>query len=314
MVRAGAGLFSPVNVPFWYEVPMSTSLLDDSIAPAVQALHDRHVPVPQVLLWTGTGAGMLPRSLANNVSVPLGRLPGVPASWHDSVLHAGSVDELCVWILDDAPRELNTPGSEVPDTPAWARGYPAWLAAAAGAVLCIHTSAGSVLPPGDTDGTPLAPGTLFFPTDHINLSGHTPLSAMGETGLGPLFPDQTTLHHHGLRAVALERCASIGLPCAEGIVACSLGPALETPAERRWMATAGAAVSVQGLASPFHACAHAGLSLLSIIVLTDDGSRPMDMAALVEASEAAAPGLEDLLGHLLADVTVAVNDIMEEEA
>ena len=304
---------------------MGTSLLDDSIAPAIQELHERGLPNPEVLLWTGTGAGMLPRSLTDSVSLPLGRLPGVPASWHDSVLHAGRAGDLTIWLIDDSPRELNTPGSEDPHTPPWARGYPAWLAAAAGAVLCLHTSAGSVLPqpsePSASDDPdqvpghePPAPGTLFFPSDHLNLSGRTPLTALGETGLGPLFPDQTTLHHAALRATALERCASLGLAAATGVVACSLGPALETPAERRWMATAGAAVSVQGLAAPFHACAHAGLALLSIVVLTDAGQRPLDMAALVAASEAAAPGLEDLLGHLLGDVAEVVHEILGEEA
>ena len=301
---------------------MSHSLLDDSIAPAIQELHERGVPSPQVLLWTGTGAGMLPRALDKSVSLPLGRLPGVPASWHDSVLHAGQAGGLSVWILDDAPRELNTPGSEDPNAPAWARGFPAWLAAAAGAVLCLHTSAGSRLPeasdgstPGSADDSqPLTAGTLFFPEDHINLSGNTPLLALGETGLGPLFPDQTTLHHTGLRTTARERCAKLGLPAASGVVACSLGPALETPAERRWMSTAGAAVSVQGLAAPLHACAHAGLALLSIVIITDAGERPVDMAALVAASEAAAPALEDLLGHLLEDVSHTVHELLGEEA
>jgi purine-nucleoside phosphorylase len=96
----------------------------------------------------------------------------------------------------------------------------------------------------------------------------------------------------------LLRAKEIGVPLAEAVAACTPGPALDTPAERVWWSRAGADVAVQGLATPLLACAHAGLSVLSIVAVTDTGEGLENMAGIVREAHKLAPALEDLLVSL----------------
>jgi len=134
--------------------------------------------------------------------------------------------------------------------------------------------------------------------DHINFSGKTPLVGLGESRLGPLFPDTARLHHEGLRAGALKLARKLGVPLVEAIAACTPGPALDTPAEREWWSRAGADVAVQNIATPYLACAHAGLALLSVVAVTDSGEGMENMAGIVQQADKLAPALEELLQSL----------------
>ena len=158
------------------------------------------------------------------------------------------------------------------------------------------SAAGSSLPPcpGSHRGGPPA-GTFTLVRDHINLSGSSPLIGLGESRLGPLFPDLTGLHDPLLRRQVLEAAERLGLSACEVVAACTAGPSLETPAERSWYARAGAEVSCQNLAAPLLAAAHAGLSVLAIINVIDAGERPSDLARIASAADSMAPALEDLL-------------------
>lgn len=79
-----------------------------------------------------------------------------------------------------------------------------------------------------------APGTWMMLSDHINLTGQTPLLG------GPNFVDMTTVYDTELRmrfrALASEAQVTLG----EGVYAGLLGPQYETPAEIRMLAAMGA--------------------------------------------------------------------------
>lgn len=293
---------------------MSPSSIDDSLLDrppldrcvegARRDLARAGVPEPDVLLLLGTGLGGLPANLRADGRVPLGPVPGVPRCWRETVLVHGRVGGGTVWLLEDAAEDVAEPG------PAWEAAFPLWLAAAAGAQMVVHTSAGVALATDD----PVPVGSLVVVSDHVNLSGGTPLLGLGETHLGPLFPDQTTLHHSGLRDRALELAASVGIPLREAVAACTLGPSLDTPAELAWLARTGADVAVQGLAATVLGAAHAGLGLVALVATTDDGARPVRMPALVERSERLAPALEDLVVQLLPAVIDQAQAWAAEEA
>jgi purine-nucleoside phosphorylase len=163
----------------------------------------------------------------------------------------------------------------------------------------VHSSAGASLT------NELEPGSLALLSDHLNLSGRTPLLGLASSGLGPLFPDVSGLHHAELRARALAICRDLGLPAREAVAACTCGPSLETPAERRFFARAGADVAVQGLEGPLLAAAHAGLATLAIVCVTDGGEGAVDLASIVAAAERMAPGLDDLLFRVAPEIARA---------
>lgn len=266
--------------------------LDETIARTQDALASRRPPRPDVLLLLATGTGLLPTRLESAGGLPLAELDGVPQAWVHHYLHWGRVAELCVWMLED-PRDEPLEQSSGAPQPAWVEAFPCWLAANAGASSLILVAAGSALEVQDRES--LTPGQLALLTDHINLSGSTPLLGLGNSHLGPMFPDQTRLHDLRLRALARSAAKTLGLDAREAVAACTAGPSLDTPAERRFHARAGADVAVQGLAPPLLAAAHAGLRVLAVVVVTDAGDEPVNLSSILEVVQRTAAPLEDLL-------------------
>jgi purine-nucleoside phosphorylase len=82
----------------------------------------------------------------------------------------------------------------------------------------------------------LSPGDLMVLTDHLNLTGQSPLLGAHEPELGPRFPDQTRVYAAELRAALLAADQDL----RQGVYAGLLGPSYETPAEVRMLRQAGA--------------------------------------------------------------------------
>lgn len=277
----------------------ATQGLDASVFPALAELEQRGARRPTCLVLAGAGLGLLPTRLARAGRLPLSVLDTTPDAWREAVLHWGELNGLAVWLLEDE----RSPVDETDLAPAWTRVWPVWLAAGAGAASLIVAEGGCAL-----DGTQL--GTFALARDHIDLGGESPLAGLGETRLGPMFPDTSRLHDGALRAAALETCARLGLAAREAVLACGSGPALETPAEQAWFRIAGAQVSVQGLGPWLAAAAHAGLGTLAIALVVARAGEPLDIARVVSAARALAPALDDLLGDLAGRVgALAVDDL-----
>lgn len=285
---------------------MAPSPLDSAVDSVRAALGARNVPAPEALVFPATGLGILPGRLARGGKLPLARLDGVPRMWRSSVLSFGDFHGLAVWMIDDAPLEAEE------GEPAWQRAFPVWLAAASGATAMLHASAGIALePPEPRKSLPV--GSLAFWSDHLNLSGGSPLVGIGESQLGPMFPDQTRLHDPHLRRAALAAAARLGVAAGEAVVACTSGPTLDTPAERRFFARAGATVAVQDLAGPLIAAAHAGLGTLGVGVVVAHALDEVDVARIASLSQAVAPALDDLFWQLAADVQKEIRKRLDED-
>lgn len=288
---------------------MTKSLLDNSVDRALRVLRAREIVEPQALFLLATGAATLATRLERLVRVPLVKVDGTPDAWRETTLYAGNLGGLAVWLVDDAPGAAEDGGHEEPGEPAWARGFPVWLAASAGASVMIHASAGYALP----SDAQIAPGTLALVRDHVNVSGRTPLMALGTSELGPLFPDTSQLHSPALRASALEITRKLGVPAVEATVACVAGPCLETAAERTFWARAGADVAVQELQNPLIAAAHAGFAALAIVCVTDAGEGATDVRGIVTRADALAAALEDLLVALSGPIAeIAIDSGVDE--
>lgn len=273
--------------------------LDAAVFPAVQELERRGVRRPACLVLAGAGLGLLPTRLVRSGRLPLSLLPGAPASWGEALLHWGELDGLPVWLLEDE----RAPQAGSQGEPAWARTWPVWLAAAAGAVSLIHSAGACAL-----QDAPL--GTFALASDHLDFGGESPLIGLGETRLGPMFPDTSRLHDAALRRAAVEQCARLGLAAREVVVACTPSPALETPAEQAWYARAGAQVSVQGLGAWLAAAAHAGLGTLSVALVVARAGEALDIARVIAAARELAPAFDDLLCSLAGRVgSLALDDL-----
>ncbi|MEL6712659.1 MAG: hypothetical protein AAFP86_02735, partial [Planctomycetota bacterium] len=208
--------------------------LDAQVSAATQRLAELDAARPEILVATSTGARGLAESLEGGAALDVGS---------GLTLHAGELAGRATWIADVAADEADASAP-------WARALPIWLAAAAGARCVLHTCAGTALVGQE-------PGAIARVSDHLNLSGRSPLTGLGESRLGPLFPDQTRVHDPELGALARGLGEARGTTMFDAVAACTIGPALATPAEFRWYRSVGADVAVQGLASPLIASAHA---------------------------------------------------------
>jgi len=284
--------------------------LDAAIHRTGEYLTNIEVPAPHALYLLGTGLGVLPSALSKVREFSFEDVPGVPDAWKSSILTTGELEGCSIWLIEDVcgdPARDEVPFS---DTEAWVPGFPVWLAAHLRASFCVHTAAG-VLVNSERRGDLL--GRLAVLRDHLNLSGQTPLMGLGDSHLGPLFSDQTDLHHGALRRVALSHAERLGLQLAEAVCACTLGPSLLTPAEREYCARSGADIAVQGLASPLIASAHSGLSVLSFVAVTDDGEAGLDIRGIVAETDKLAPALDELLTELASELGTLAREIQDDE-
>jgi len=283
--------------------------LDDTVHRLAAACADQGAGRPDALFLIATGMELLPEHLGDPVEVSLGELSACPAPWNELTLLAGELGGLRAWLLEDRSGEPVALDPGRPPGP-WTGGLPVWLAASCGAGVLVHASAGCALshsPEG------LVPGTLAVIEDHLGFGAENPLTGLAGSRLGPLFPDRSRLHHAGLRAAVLRHAERIGIVARSAVAACLPGPALETPAERRMWASLGADVAVQSLSIPLLAAAHAGLSVLSLVAITDAGDAS-DVPALLAATPRPELALEDCLLAVLDDLRAAVAGLREETA
>ena len=138
-----------------------------------------------------------------------------------------------------------------------------------------------------------APGTPVLISDHINLTGATPL-------VGPTFIDMTDAYAPRLREVA--RTVDADLP--EGVYVQFHGPNFETPAEVRMAGVLGGDLVGMSTALETIAAREAGLEVLGISLVTNLAAgispTPLHHEEVLEAGREAAPQLRTLLAGLAA--------------
>jgi len=83
-------------------------------------------------------------------------------------------------------------------------------------------------------------GDLMAITDHINLTGVSPLAGVDDDTIGPRFPDMTAAYDAQVRAALHDAAREAGVALREGVYAGVLGPQYETPAEIRMLRSLGA--------------------------------------------------------------------------
>jgi len=162
-------------------------------------------------------------------------------------------------------------------------------AAAAGCRTIVLTNGCGGLNPSWTPGTPV------LISDHINLTGASPLR-------GATFIDLTDLYSSRLRTL----CRELEPTLPEGVYAQFRGPQYETPAEVRMAGIMGA--DLVGMSTGLEAIAarEAGLEILGLSLVTNLAAgmtgEPLNHEEVLEAGRAAA----ERMGRLLAQVVRAL--------
>jgi purine-nucleoside phosphorylase len=136
-------------------------------------------------------------------------------------------------------------------------------------------------------------------SDHINLTGRSPLWGPLPARVPSRFTDLTEVYSRRLRDLARELDPAL----AEGVYACVPGPHFETPAEIRMMRGAGA--DLVGMSTVMEAIAarHLGAEVLGISMVSNPAAgltdAPIDHQGVLAATGASAAQVGVLLSQLL---------------
>ncbi len=271
---------------------MSTAAESVPIDDSVAFLGSRIPSTPDVAIVLGSGMGQLSDELDEPLAIPFADVPHWPVPavpGHRAELVVGNLGGRCVATLTGRVHlyEGWQPGQVVRAVRSLRRmGVKSFL---------LTNAAGGI-------AEYLRPGDLMVVSDHLNLTGSSPLVGGEDSTLGPRFPDQTHVYDPGLRQVL----AGIDGELTEGVYAGMLGPSYETPAEVRMLRTLGA--SAVGMSTVHEAMAlnAMGASVAAISVISNFaagvGERTLAHDEVLEASRRAAGRLARIAGDFCTQV------------
>jgi purine-nucleoside phosphorylase len=263
---------------------------------AVAAVRERIAgPMPRVGIVLDRDWPGLADVVGEPTVIPYAGVPGMPqptVPGHRSEFVAGTLEGVPV-ILQRGRLHLyegHDPATVV---------FPVRLMAGLGIEALILTNAAGGIRPA------MRPPALMLITDHLNLTGRSPL-------VGPVpdgeqrFPDMSAAYDPALRALARAAAGAAGVTLHEGVYAGLLGPSFETPAEIRMLATLGAdAVGMSTVLEVIAARAR-GLRVLGVSTITNPAAgitdRPLDHGEVLEAGRAVARDLEALVRGVVREV------------
>jgi purine-nucleoside phosphorylase len=228
----------------------------------------------------GPAAGLLGETLAD---VAAAELPGFHASGIAG--HSGSIRSVAIGSSGRRALVLGARTHLYEGRGVRAVAHGVRVAAAAGCSTVVLTNGCGGLDPA------WGPGTPVLISDHINLTGTSPLE-------GATFVDLTDLYSPRLRAL----CREVDPSLAEGVYVQFRGPHYETPAEVRMAGVIGGHLVGMSTALEAIAAREAGLEVLGISLVTNAAAgisaAPLDHAEVLAAGRAAA----DRVGAMLAEV------------
>jgi purine-nucleoside phosphorylase len=262
----------------------------------VAAVRQRTDLEPEIGIVLGSGLGGLADDLEDALAIPFSDLPGWPpatAPGHVGQLLFGQLGGRPVVMLQGRFHlyEGNDPGLVV---------QPVLLFHALGARLVVLTNAAGGLDPS------FGPGTLMVMSDHINLTGRTPLLGRNADDLGPRFNDMTDAWSPRLRARLHAAGEGEDVPLAEGIYVGLTGPSYETPAEVRWLAGLGAHAVGMSTVLECIAARWVGLEVCGVSLVTNAGAgytgSPLTHEEVLEAGAVAGPRLARVIRRFVTDL------------
>jgi purine-nucleoside phosphorylase len=276
--------------------PIPPSEQPARIAALVEAVRRHTDLVPEVGIVLGSGLGGLADDVEDSVAIPFAELPGWPAA-----TAPGHVGRLLLGRLGGRPvvmlqgrfhlYEGNDAGLVV---------QPVLLFHALGARVVVLTNAAGGLDPS------FGPGTLMAMTDHLNLTGRTPLIGQNADELGPRFPDMTDAWSPRLRAALHAAAATEGIEMREGVYVGLTGPMYETPAEVRMLAGLGGDAVGMSTVLECIAARWVGLEVCGVSLVTNAGAgytgAPLAHEEVLQAGAEAGPRLARVIRRFVEDL------------
>ena len=275
---------------------MQTFLSLEQIDETAQAVRTRTSYQPRIAIILGSGLNGLADSVLRADLIPFGDLPHFPISTvqgHAGRLVIGELDGQTVFVMQGRIH--------------FYEGYtmnqvtlPIRVMQRLGIQTLIVTNAAGGVHPD------FQPGDVMLITDNLNLMGmmgSNPLFGPNLDELGPRFPDMSQAYDKDLCALARRVARENRLTLREGIYAGLSGPSFESPADLRFLRTAGADAVGMSTVPEVIVARHGGMRVLGFSGISNkanlDGSTVTTHEEVIEAGKIITPKVETIIRGVL---------------
>lgn len=275
------------------EIPFLTIEQIDRVTMAVKRLTSYQ---PRVGMILGSGLGPLADEVRRPDLIPYESLPSWPVSTvpgHSGRLVVGTMEDQVVMVMQGRTHYYE--GYSMAQI-----GLPVRVMQRLGIEILIVTNAAGAINPA------FQPGDVMLIVDHLNMigmAGLSPLRGPNLDELGPRFPDMSQAYDRQLGALARQVAAENGILLREGVYAGLAGPAFETPADLRFLRTAGADAVGMSTVPEVIVARHGGTRVLGFSGISNkanlNGSTVTTHEEVLEAGQVIVPRLMTLIKGVL---------------
>lgn len=157
--------------------------------------------------------------------------------------------------------------------------------------------------------TDYRPGDVMIVSDHIKMTGASPLRGRNVDAFGPRFFDTTKMYTPELRKLARECAEDSGLTVHEGVYFYFTGPQFETPAEIRAARILGGDAVGMSTVTEALTAAHCGLPLVCLSVISNMAAsvlaQPLTSEEVAETSRRVA----GKFSHCIAKIVERIGEV-----
>lgn len=271
---------------------MSKRFTLEQIDEMAQEIRGRISTRPKIGMILGSGLGVLSEEVENPTVIPYRDIPEWPISTVEG--HAGN---LVIGALEG--KDVLVMNGRIH----YYEGYsmqqvtlPIRVMQRLGLEILIVTNAAGGI------NQSFAPGNPMLITDHFNLlgmAGPNPLRGPNLNAFGPRFPDMSRAYDRELAAVARDVAAEEDITLYEGIYVCLAGPTFETPADLRFLDSAGVDAVGMSTVPEVIVANHGGQRVLGVSGITNKsslyGEKVTTHEEVIETGKILAPKMVSLL-------------------
>jgi purine-nucleoside phosphorylase len=236
-------------------------------------------PRPKIAVVLGSGLGAFAHELAGATRIPYEKIPGFArptAKGHAGQFVLGKVQEVPVAVLQGRVHFYE--GCSIQEVV-----FPMRVLGLLGIQAAVLTNASGAV------NLRFEPGELILMHDHIGLFSVNPLIGLNEERFGTRFPDMSEPYDKSFRQIAVAEGNKLGMNLKEGVYAALTGPSFETPAEIRFLRTAGADMVGMSTVPEVIVARHMDIRVLGISCVTNMAAgildQPLTHAEVMETGE-----------------------------
>ena len=251
---------------------------------------------PEIGIILGTGLGALAGEIEDKSTLAYEDIPYFPVSTvpgHEGNLIFGTLGGKRIAAMQG--RFHSYEGYSLEEI-----GFPIRVMRQMGIDLLIESNAAGGMNPN------FRAGDLMIITDHINLTGNSPLIGPNDDRLGPRFPDMSEPYDLGLVELTEEIAIQERIRIHRGVYVGVTGPNFETRAEYRFLRLIGADAVGMSTVPEVIVARHSGLKVLGISCITDecipDTLKAVDFRELIRVAKEAEPNITRLVKRVVEEI------------